>query len=127
MSEDAIKEKCGLFGIWGIEKASEYAYLALHNLQHRGQESCGIVSVSERKFHSCHGMGLVNEVFSRKDISALKGKTSLRKLYLSATDVSDLSPIKGLGISELNLVSTQVTDLSPAGDRRPGAFCRPRA
>lgn len=48
-----------------------------------------------------------------KDISALKGKTSLRKLYLSATDVSDLFPIKGLGISELNLVSTQVTDLSP--------------
>ena len=50
LEEDVIRDKCGVFGIWGVENASEYAYLALHNLQHRGQEHCGIVTKSQRKF-----------------------------------------------------------------------------
>ena len=38
-----LNEECGLFGIWGHKEATELTYLALHSLQHRGQEGAGIV------------------------------------------------------------------------------------
>lgn len=55
---------CGLFGIYGHKNAAELAYLGLYSLQHRGQESAGIV-VSDHKILRQHkGMGLVTDVFS---------------------------------------------------------------
>ncbi len=63
-----------MFGIWGVEHPAEYVYLGLHNLQHRGQESCGIVTASQRKFHAHHGMGIVNEVFTAQILSTLNGR-----------------------------------------------------
>ena len=38
-----INEECGVFGIWGHERASDLTYIALHSMQHRGQEGAGIV------------------------------------------------------------------------------------
>jgi amidophosphoribosyltransferase len=71
------REKCGIFGIWGVEKPAEYVYLGLHNLQHRGQESCGIVSASSRKFYSHYGMGIVNEVFDEKILDEMGGRAAI--------------------------------------------------
>ena len=42
--DDHFHDQCGVFGIWGAKEASNLAYLGLHALQHRGQESAGIVS-----------------------------------------------------------------------------------
>ena len=46
-----IKEECGVFGISNSEDASTLTALGLHALQHRGQESCGIVSFDGKKYH----------------------------------------------------------------------------
>ncbi len=77
MLDDIIKDKCGVFGIWGVDNASEYAYLALHNLQHRGQEHCGIVTKSQRKFYKHWGEGEVGEAFSKEILEKLKGRAAL--------------------------------------------------
>ena len=77
MMDDTIHDRCAVLGIWGVEKPAEYVYLGLHNLQHRGQESSGIVSASQRKFHSHHGMGIVNEIFTEKMLHELNGRGAI--------------------------------------------------
>jgi len=67
------KENCGLFGIYGDEDAVHKAYLALHSLQHRGQESAGIASSDGDEIQLYTGMGTVRRVFRR-------GSTILSKL-----------------------------------------------
>lgn len=67
----SIHEECGVFGIYTNmpTDVAASAYFALYALQHRGQESCGIV-VNERGVFKTHkGLGLVNEVFTRRVLS----------------------------------------------------------
>ncbi len=67
---DKLHEECGVFGIFGHPpEAANLTYLGLYALQHRGQESCGIVSSDgvQLKAH-LGGMGLVSDVFKRDDI-----------------------------------------------------------
>jgi len=54
---------CGIVGIYGNEEAATLSYLCLYELQHRGQESCGIVSHDEKISHVEKGFGLVSDVF----------------------------------------------------------------
>jgi amidophosphoribosyltransferase len=56
---DKYKEECGVFGLYNHPEASNITYLGLYGLQHRGQESAGIVSSDSTKLHSYKGMGLV--------------------------------------------------------------------
>ena len=96
MIEDSLKDKCGLFGIWGVEKPAEYVYLGLHNLQHRGQESCGIVSASSRKFYNYYGMGIVNEVFTDKILNDLNGRAAIghnRYSTLGSSGMENAQPL----------------------------------
>ena len=58
------KHYCGVFGIFGHPNAAELAYYGLYALQHRGQESSGIVTGHDGKFFKHHGMGLVPQIFS---------------------------------------------------------------
>jgi glutamine phosphoribosylpyrophosphate amidotransferase len=53
---------CGIFGIYDHPEASNMTYLGLYALQHRGQESCGIVSSDGKQLHDYRQMGLVSEV-----------------------------------------------------------------
>ena len=57
------KENCGLFGIFGDPDAARKAYLALHSLQHRGQESAGIATTDGGSIQCYAGMGTVRRVF----------------------------------------------------------------
>ena len=68
-----IKEECGVFGIYSPVKTdvASTVYYGLYALQHRGQESCGIVVNDDGVFTSCKDAGLVNEVFNHHDISEL--------------------------------------------------------
>lgn len=68
---DKPKSNCGVVGVYGHADASLYAYQCLYALQHRGQESSGIVSSDGENVYRHVGMGLVNDAFS--DISILKG------------------------------------------------------
>jgi len=61
---DKFREECGVFGIYGHEDAARLAYLGLYALQHRGQESAGIVSSNGEKLFAERGMGQVNDVFT---------------------------------------------------------------
>ncbi len=94
--EDKLIEKCGVFGIWGVDKPAEYVYLGLHNLQHRGQESCGLVSASIRKFHSHYGMGIVNEVFTDRTLNELNGRAAIghnRYGTLGSSSIENAQPL----------------------------------
>lgn len=74
MYSKELNEECGVFGLWGVPHAAEVAYYALHALQHRGQEGCGIVTVNaEGKMTRVKGLGLVTEVFNEANLSDLRG------------------------------------------------------
>ena len=68
-----IHEECGVFGVMtkGPADVAMLSYLGLYALQHRGQESCGIVVNEDGIFHSHKDLGLVSEVFTRDVLSRL--------------------------------------------------------
>ncbi|GGK33976.1 amidophosphoribosyltransferase [Caldalkalibacillus thermarum] len=74
---DKLNEECGVFGIYGHAHAPELAYYGLHALQHRGQESAGIVVSDGRKLLHHKGMGLVTDVFSNDRLSQLQGDRAI--------------------------------------------------
>ena len=53
-----MKDFCGIFGAWNDNNAAESVYIGLYALQHRGQESAGIVSSQGNKIFTAKGMGL---------------------------------------------------------------------
>jgi amidophosphoribosyltransferase len=68
---------CGIFGIDGCDDASNLTYLGLYALQHRGQESAGIVSWDGIQLHLERGMGHVSDIFKEKVIARLPGRRAL--------------------------------------------------
>ena len=79
---------CGISGIYGHHNASELNYLGLYSLQHRGQESAGIVSSDNKKLYSHKGMGLVSNVFNHQSLGTLKGKNAIGHVRYSTTGSS---------------------------------------
>ncbi|GAA5417434.1 amidophosphoribosyltransferase [Paraliobacillus ryukyuensis] len=72
-----LNEECGVFAIWGHEKAAEMTYYGLHAMQHRGQEGAGIVTSDRETLHLHKGNGLINEVFQEGQFTRLKGSAAL--------------------------------------------------
>jgi amidophosphoribosyltransferase len=69
---------CGIIGVSGVPDASRVAYLGLYSLQHRGQESAGVVAVDAAGRADLHrGMGLVSDVFSEDVIAGLPGDVAI--------------------------------------------------
>jgi amidophosphoribosyltransferase len=77
MPFDSLHEECGVFGVYGVDAAPELVYYGLHALQHRGQEACGIVSMSDEGLCSVKGEGLVTEVFNGDNLQVLHGKMAI--------------------------------------------------
>ncbi len=84
------KHYCGVFGIFGHPNAAELTYYGLYALQHRGQESAGIVTCHEGKFFKHHGMGLVPHVFNPKILHDLVGSLAIGHTRYSTTGSSHL-------------------------------------
>jgi len=82
------KEKCGIFGIYGLKNASELTYLGLFSLQHRGQESAGIAVSDGKTVREKKGMGLVSEVFTPQSLKGLPGHIALGHVRYSTTGSS---------------------------------------
>ena len=81
---------CGIFGIYNHLEASNLAYLGLYALQHRGQESAGIVSSDDRQLHHYRQMGLVSEVFTKDILKRLPGKSAIGHVRYSTAGSSEL-------------------------------------
>ncbi len=69
----SIHEECGVFGVYSScrENVGSLVYYGLYALQHRGQESCGIVVNDDGVFCSHKGIGLISEVFHREAMEKL--------------------------------------------------------
>ena len=86
---DKFREECGVFGIFGHEDAGRLAYLGLYALQHRGQESAGIVSSDGERLYAERGMGQVNDVFTEARLTRLPGRLAIGHVrYSTAGKVS---------------------------------------
>jgi len=83
-------EECGVFGIWGHPDAAQITYYGLHALQHRGQESAGIVCSDGRRFIHHRGMGLVTEVFDTAVLRQLRGDRAIGHVRYSTNGDSVL-------------------------------------
>ena len=66
--DDHPHEECGVFGIFGLPDAAAHTALALHALQHRGQEAAGIVSFDGEHFHHHRALGLVGDNFGSEQV-----------------------------------------------------------
>ncbi|KAG6571070.1 amidophosphoribosyltransferase, chloroplastic-like [Cucurbita moschata] len=93
-SDDKPREECGVVGIYGDPEASRLCYLALHALQHRGQEGAGIVSVNENVLQSVTGVGLVSEVFSEAKLDQLPGDSAIGHVRYSTAGSSMLKNVQ---------------------------------
>jgi len=82
------KHYCGLFGIFGHPNAAELTYYGLFALQHRGQESAGIVACNGNQFRVHRGMGLVAQVFSGETLNGLTGQMAVGHTRYSTTGSS---------------------------------------
>ena len=86
---DGFHDECGVFGIYGHAEAARLAYLGLYQLQHRGQESCGIVAADGDVLRSERAMGLVSEVFNEERLNRLPGASAIgHTRYSTAGEVS---------------------------------------
>jgi amidophosphoribosyltransferase len=85
MAFDKFHEECGVFGIYGHADAANLTYLGLYALQHRGQESAGIVSTDGKKLFSEKSMGLVADIFTEDRIKKLPGHAAIGHNRYSTT------------------------------------------
>src|SRR5579871_5309818 len=89
LDDDRFHDHCGVAGVFGHPEAAKLAYLGLYALQHRGQESAGIVSSDGSKLHLEKGMGLVQEVFQPRVLARLPGSSAIgHTRYSTAGDTS---------------------------------------
>ena len=76
--DDHFHDECGVFGVWNVPDSAAVTALGLHALQHRGQDSAGIVTYDKERFHSHRGLGLVGDNFSdRTVIARLPGRNAI--------------------------------------------------
>ncbi len=73
LTSDKFREECGVVAIHAHPEAEKLAYLGLHALQHRGQESAGIVTSDGERLRQHKSMGLVADIFSHEVLASLRG------------------------------------------------------
>ncbi|RPI74441.1 MAG: amidophosphoribosyltransferase, partial [Desulfobacteraceae bacterium] len=96
---DRPKDECGIFAVHGHAEAAKLAYFGLYALQHRGQESAGIVVVDQGQAREHKAMGLVPDIFRERVLNELKGDIALGHVRYSTTGSSLLinaQPLKVL-------------------------------
>lgn len=85
---DRPREACGLFAVYGHEEAAKLTYFGLYALQHRGQESAGIVASDGKLVREHKAMGLVPDIFDEQILDELKGHMALGHVRYSTTGSS---------------------------------------
>jgi len=77
LPSDKFREECGVVAIYANPEAEKLAYLGLHALQHRGQESAGIVTSDGMTLHMHKAMGLVADIFNEEALTSLHGTLAI--------------------------------------------------
>lgn len=88
---DKFKDECGVFGIFGNPEAANLTYLGLYALQHRGQESAGIVTADGERMRASRAMGHVAEAFDEAALAGLPGHLAIGHTRYSTAGESRLS------------------------------------
>ncbi|RJQ08493.1 MAG: amidophosphoribosyltransferase [Bacillota bacterium] len=88
---DTVRDSCGVYGVWGHPDAPRLVHYGLYALQHRGQESAGIVASDGSHVVHYKGMGLVSEVFNDQKLEALRGHISIGHVRYSTSGSSRLA------------------------------------
>ena len=97
LEADDLREKCGVFGIFGHPQAAALTALGLHALQHRGQEAAGIVAFDGERFHSERRLGLVGDHFSSAaTIERLPGTSAVGHVRYATTGATILRNVQPL-------------------------------
>src|SRR5438445_593670 len=89
-NSDKFRDECGVVAIYSHPEAETLAYLGLHALQHRGQESAGIVTSDGMSLHIHKSMGLVADIFTEKKLSPIRGTLATGHTRYSTTGDSAL-------------------------------------
>ena len=89
---------CGVFGIFGHPEAANLTYLGLHALQHRGQESAGIVTSDGQQLSAYRGMGHVIDVFTNDQLARLKGEHAIGHVRYSTAGGSHLKNAQPIAV-----------------------------
>ncbi|MEK9629341.1 MAG: amidophosphoribosyltransferase [Nitrospinota bacterium] len=87
---DKLHEECGVVGVYGHPEAANLVYLGLYALQHRGQESAGIVASTHSSMHLELGMGLVADIFDPGRLLKLPGPLAIGHNRYSTAGKSEL-------------------------------------
>lgn len=91
-----MHEECGVFGIFNHPQAAKLTYLGLYALQHRGQESAGIVTSDGFNVSIHRGLGLVDSIFNDEILNNLSGHHAIghnRYSTLGSTTLSNIQPL----------------------------------
>ena len=92
---DGLREECGVVGVYTPGRhAARTAFFGLYTLQHRGQESAGIVSCDRGTAHMHRGPGLVGSIFNEENLSTLMGPAAIGHNRYSTTGGSGLRNIQ---------------------------------
>lgn len=90
LESDRFHDECGVFGIAGHSDAARHTYLGLYGLQHRGQESAGIVTSDNRQLYRARGMGHVADVFRAETLERLPGTSAIGHVRYSTAGESSM-------------------------------------
>src|SRR5579872_5204588 len=89
---------CGVFGIYGHSESANMTYLGLHALQHRGQESAGIVSSDGQQLFAHRAMGLVQDAFTQRQLEQLPGKVAIGHVRYSTAGSSHIKNAQPIAV-----------------------------
>jgi amidophosphoribosyltransferase len=89
---------CGIFGVFNHKDAANIVYLGLHALQHRGQESAGIVSTNGSSMTTHKEMGLVSDIFDENVLKKIHGNSAIGHVRYSTAGTSNLGSAQPLAV-----------------------------
>jgi len=96
--DDHFHDQCGVFGVYGHAEAANITYLGLHALQHRGQESAGIVTSNGENLYAHRAMGLVQDAFSEPQLAELPGRLAIGHVRYSTAGGSHIKNAQPLAV-----------------------------
>ena len=89
---------CGVFGVFGHAESANITYLGLHALQHRGQESAGIVTTDGHVLYAHRAMGLVQDAFTQEQLGKLPGRSAIGHVRYSTAGGSHIKNAQPIAV-----------------------------